>query len=407
MNKRAFVSLCVSIFTAMLGLGIISPLMALYATSLGATGFWLGVMYSGFSISRTIVLPVAGWLADNRSRKKLMIVGLVGYAVISLLYASVSQLYQLITVRMLHGVFSAMVIPIAQAYVGDLIPEGKEGTYMNFYTMVMFLGMGMGPLMGGFLSDIFDVNTVFYVMGGFAAVALTLLILTVPDMAAQVKRNHVKRASLWTMIRDNKMKAVSLYMATRGVYAQSIMAFLPLFAVNVIGLSRSIVGVLLSSYSLSGAVFGGMLGPVSDKVNKKVLMITGAAMAPVILFFLPQMKSAAGILLVLVPLAFMGGLGRAPAMAINVQSGRKFGRMGSTMGLINTAMATGNFIGPLVTGYIMDHYGIENVFYFGAIVGTVSIVFISYWLLQKDDVAVAVPVAVSQVIEEEPSHHRE
>ncbi|MFH1639537.1 MAG: MFS transporter [Chloroflexota bacterium] len=398
MNKKAYAALCLSIFTAMLGLGIISPLMALYATSLGATGFWLGVMYSGFSISRTVVLPVAGWLADNRSRKKLMIIGLGGYAVVSLLYASVGQLYQLITVRMLHGVFSAMVMPIAQAYVGDLIPEGKEGTYMNFYSMIMFLGMGMGPLMGGFLSDIFEVNTVFYVMGAFAATAILLLILTVPDIAPQHKRSHVKSAPMMTMIKDNRMKAVSLYMASRGIFRQSISAFLPIVAVNLLGLTRSTVGIIVSTYTLSEAVFGGILGPISDRMNKKVLMITGAAVAPILLFFLPQAKSASGLLFILVPLAFMGGLGRAPAMAFNVQSGRKFGRMGSAMGLVQTSMAIGHLIGPMATGYIMDTYGANNVFYFGAAVAGISVFLISYWLLKKDVVPVADPTVGGEAI---------
>jgi len=50
MNKKAFITLFAVVFTGMLGMGIISPLMPLYAESMGASGLWLGFMYSGFAL---------------------------------------------------------------------------------------------------------------------------------------------------------------------------------------------------------------------------------------------------------------------------------------------------------------------------------------------------------------------
>ncbi len=386
MNKKAFASICMAIFVAMLGLGVISPLMSLYASSMGATGFWLGMMFSGFSISRMIVLPIAGWLSDTRGRKGLMIIGLGGYTIISVLYAASSNIYQLVAVRFLHGVGSAMVIPIAQAYAGDLIPEGKEGRYMNLYSMVMFMGMAAGPLMGGFLSDIFEVNTVFYAMGAFAALALLLLVLTVPNMAPPSRQDKVQRTPFKTMLRDNRMKAISLFMASRCISMNSIIAFLPLFAVNTMGMSRSMVGTILSAFMFTEAISGGVFGPLADRFDKRKLMIIGCFLGPSLLFFMPSTKSALGILAVLLPIALMGGLGRAPAMAYNVQSGRRFGRMGSSMGLVQTAMAIGQFFGPMVSGQIMDNWGIGQVYYFAATVGVISSFFISYWLFKKEAV---------------------
>ncbi|MFH1639536.1 MAG: MFS transporter [Chloroflexota bacterium] len=386
MNKKAFVSLCLAIFTAMLGLGIISPLMGLYANSMpGANGFLLGFMYSGFSLTRTIVLPVAGWFSDMKGRKILMVIGLAGYALISLLYVAAGNIYQLILVRMLHGVCSSMVVPIAQAYVGELIPEGKEGTYMNIYSMIMFLGMGVGPLLGGTLSDIFEVNTVFYVMGGFAAAALVLLIVTVPNLAPQTKYSEMKSPSIRLMLKDNRMKVTSLFMASRGIMRQSINAFLPIFAVTMLGMSRSTIGAVLTAFMLCEAFSGGLAGPMSDRMNKKVLMMIGAVMAPLLVFMLPSRTGVVSILLVLIPLAIVGGVGRAPAMAYNVQAGRHFGRMGASMGLVNTAMAVGNFFGPMASGYIMDNWGVGQIYYFGGTVGIIAAVFIGYWLFKRED----------------------
>ncbi len=52
MNKRAFISLSVAIFVAMLGMSIISPLMATYAREMGASGLWLSASCTQVSLSR-------------------------------------------------------------------------------------------------------------------------------------------------------------------------------------------------------------------------------------------------------------------------------------------------------------------------------------------------------------------
>ncbi len=83
-------------------------------------------MYSGFALSRALIQPFTGWFSDHKERKTLMIVGLAIYTLVSIGYAIVVNIYQLTTVRFFHGFASAVVIPVAQAYVGDLTPKGRE-----------------------------------------------------------------------------------------------------------------------------------------------------------------------------------------------------------------------------------------------------------------------------------------
>lgn len=77
MIKRVFPILAISIFCCMLGSGIVVPLLPLYAESLGATGFWLGVIFAGFPISRALVTPFFGRLSDRSGRKPFISVGLL------------------------------------------------------------------------------------------------------------------------------------------------------------------------------------------------------------------------------------------------------------------------------------------------------------------------------------------
>jgi len=146
-TKRVFNVLFISVFTAMLGLGIVSPLMPIYAESLGATGIWLGVIFAGFSISRGIFMPIIGRISDRKGRKRFILSGLLIYTIVSVAYVHAGSVYTLTFIRIIHGFASAMVIPIAMAYVGEISPEGEEGKYMGTFTVSLFLGMGFGLLL--------------------------------------------------------------------------------------------------------------------------------------------------------------------------------------------------------------------------------------------------------------------
>jgi len=381
MNRKAFVTLFAVVFTAMLGMGIISPLMPLYAESMGASGLWLGLMYSGFALSRTIFMPIIGRLSDRRGRKIFIAMGLLAYTIISLSYAWASNMYALTSVRLLHGVASAMVIPIAHAYIGDLIPKGREGAYMNLFSMSMFLGMGAGPFLGGFLADTFYMHAGFYAMAGLTALALLLLLLLVPTVESSSERGkRTPSAPLRTIIRDNRVKAISLSLASRAFYRQGITAFLPILAVSTMGMSIASIGLVLSIFMLTGGFAQGLLGPLADRLNKKRLIIIGSITAPIFVFFIPNMPAGGMLLAMLLPTALLAAVARAAVMALNVELGNKYGGMGSVMGISRSVMSLGMVIGPLVFGYTLDHFGIGLVFQIGATVGILANLPVIYFL---------------------------
>jgi MFS family permease len=384
MNKRAFVSICIAIFVAMLGMGIISPLLTIYAQNMGASGIWLGIMYSGFSLSRALMQPVCGWLADKRGKKMLIVVGLSAYTLVSIAYSFATDMYQLTGVRLLHGLASALVIPVAQAYVGDLTPKGKEGTYMGLFSMSMQLGMAAGPIMGGSLFDIYStMSSVFYTMAALAAMGLLCLVLFVPEVQPVHIRSSVKSAPMGVMLRDDKIKAIGLYLAARGILRQSISAFLPLFVVETFHSSLSEGATFASVYIFVEAISQLFIGPIADRFNRKTLMIIGGTITSVLAFFLARMGTPLALLLVLIPIGIMGTVGRIPALAYNVELGKKYGRMGSSMGVTNAAQDMGHFIGPLITGWAIDTYGVGSVFNVGAIAGLLILPMMTYWLFTK------------------------
>ncbi len=374
-----------AIFVAMLGMGIVNPLLPVYANTMGATGMMLGFMSSGYALSRAITQPIYGWFSDKQSRKRLLIVGLSWYTIISVAYAFAPNIWWLIAVRLAHGLASAAVIPVAQAYVGDIVPRGKEGTYMGLFSMAQYLGMAAGPFMGGTLFDIYQsMAPVFYYMAALAGAGLLLLILFVPSFPPPVKKKGEKGTSMWTMLRDNKIKAVAIYLGTRGILRQSISSFLPLFALQTFGLSTGEAGSLVSVYILTEALSQTFVGPIADRFNRKALMIAGGLVTCVLGLFLNRMTSSFSMLLLLIPIALMATVGRVPALAYNVELGKRYGRMGSSMGITNAAQDFGHFIGPMITGWAIDNLGINTVFYTGSIAGLIALPLMAYWLFARE-----------------------
>ena len=375
MEKRVFKVLFLSTFAVMLGVGIIAPLMPIYAKHLGATGIWLGIIFSGFSLSRAIFTPIIGKLSDLRGRKIFISLGLLGYTFFSLSYAWVSLVYELALIRFLHGFTSSMVLPIAMAYIGEISPRGKEGVYMGTFNISLFLGMGAGPLIGGALTHYFNISSAFYALGGLSALALALVLFFLPESNLPARRNN-KSISFQKILENNLVKGIVIFRAINALGRGSIMAFLPLFAASV-GVGSLQVGLLISVNIFLTALLQKPLGRIADKYNRVGLVIMGSIIGSLALFLIPHTGNFVELLETSLIMGLGGAISIPSATALVVGLGRDYG-MGSVIGIFDTAMNLGLTGGPLIAGILMDLINLNSVFYFGGIAGIIGTI-LFYW----------------------------
>ena len=104
--------LSISMFCAMLGIGIIAPVLPLYAKKLGAGGVALGIIIGSFSFSRSGGMVISGELADRMNRKILLLFGLTFYAAASIAYLCLSWGCP---IRIGHGFGSPWLFPLPWA----------------------------------------------------------------------------------------------------------------------------------------------------------------------------------------------------------------------------------------------------------------------------------------------------
>lgn len=381
-GRAAFVSLYIAVAVAMVGLGIIAPILPLYAERFAANRFSLGIVFAAFSISRSILGPFVGRLSDWIGRRRILLLGLGGFAVLSALYIATDSLWQMGVVRFLQGAASVMVTPIAQAYVGDHTPKGKEGWMMNLFYSAMFVGMAVGPLLGGWIGEVWSYSTAFAAMGILSVVALILVAATVPtDRRARSARPEEKPAivPLRQVLSHDAVKAIGAYFVTRGFWRQGFTAFYPLFAVSLAGFGEASVGLVLFAYMLAGGILQIPFGWLADRLPRVPMILAGSLGAPALLFAVPFARSLTGILLLSFGMGAMSALSRASVLAIRTELGRTHG-MGTVAGLQSSAIAVGRMIGPLASGLVADLAGVAAVFPLGGGIGLLGTGLVWLWL---------------------------
>ncbi len=373
------------VFTAMLGLGIISPILPIYAQSLGATLTQVGLLSSGWSISRLVFTAPIGRLSDRKGRKRIVVAGLLVYAVVSLLYSIAWNFTSLLTIRLLHGLGSAMSMPVAMAYAAELAPVGQEGRYMGSITLAMFSGMGLGPLIGGFFSDAFTLSTPFYLMGGITATSLALTVFLLPDDRQRKTRATTVRPSFRKVLSNRLLRASFVYRTVAALGRGSIMGFLSIYMGLPIedgglGLSLSATGFVLSTGQFSSALLQSPFGVLADRYNKIRLILLGGVIGTLGMALLPFASNFWTVLAAQIVFTAGSGLGIPALTAIATIEGREMG-LGTTMSVLDSAMSLGMVAGPLISGVLGDLLGLRQVFFVGSVIilaGTAS-----FYALQK------------------------
>ena len=385
MPRNILFTLLASIFITLLGIGIIAPLMPIYATRLGASGIGLGLMVAGFSVSRGVLQPFVGGLSDRHGRKRFLVVGLLIYALAGVTYTLAASVEHLVLIRVFHGVGSAMVIPIAMAYIGDLAPVGEEGRYMGMLNIALFSGIGGGPVIGGLFLDTLGMNSAFYAMAGFSGLSMLLVGTFLPPRSAESERSMSPRilSVLGEMARDARIMGVLLSRMATMLILVPTMAFLPILMTRFMDATGIEIGVVVASRTLVNAALQHPFGRAVDRYNKLVLLLVGSLAVSGAIFVVPLVDRLSA----LIGLFVLMGMGEAvvwPTLgALAVEGGRLYGQ-GAVMGVFNMAMSAGVLLGSIGSGAAMDYFGLQYAFYITAAFLVVA-TGVAIFLIRKND----------------------
>ena len=177
---RILLVLMLSVFTVSMGYGVILPLLPyLMERLLGAAGNVAqvsratGLLTGLYTLSLFLFAPLWGRLSDHYGRRRILLIGLLGFAATMLTFAFIENVPAVYAERFLSGLFAAAVTPVALAAIGDL--AGSEQIRARRLTFVSLAGIGgflLGPMLGVLMANAFA--TVFRSVGAVGSLALPL-----------------------------------------------------------------------------------------------------------------------------------------------------------------------------------------------------------------------------------------
>ena len=173
MITRKILVLFALAFLATLGYGIMIPTLSVHAHDLGASHSAIGVIVSAFAAAQLLTQIPMGRLSDRIGRMYMVVFGFGLMAFAATLYHFATNATQFIVLQALAGVGAGCLWPSLMAMITENVDPAERGRLMGAFNTVFFLGVGMGPLIGGLIASqlgrtaVFNAWTLVALLGGF------------------------------------------------------------------------------------------------------------------------------------------------------------------------------------------------------------------------------------------------
>ncbi|WP_204122551.1 MFS transporter [Lacticaseibacillus mingshuiensis] len=286
-------------FVAGIAFSEITPFMSLYVGQLGdftkaEVSFYSGIVYAATFFVTAIVSPMWGALADRKGRKIMLIRASMGMAAAMFLMGLVTNIWQLIALRALQGVFSGF-ISNAQALIASQTPREHAGKALGTLVTGSTSGMLMGPILGGILAQFFSIRDTFFITAALLFIAgilsATLVkeqFVPVPPRPKDTGGNTLQR--LLGQFANPKL-IIILLISTMIVQLgnTSISPIISLYVKELMhnaGPVALIAGIIAALPGISNILTAPRLGAYGDKHGSGKILVAGYLFA--VLVYLPQ-----------------------------------------------------------------------------------------------------------------------
>lgn len=173
-TKDVILVLAASFFFLMSSM-LINPIIAGFASDIGATSIFAGIVAGAMNLTSLVLRPLAGNLTDRISKYHLTIVGGVLILIASLGYGLTDNVTLILLCRIVNGVGYTLCSVCMATWMASLLPPDRIGSGMGIYGLANALGMAVGPAVSVFLYQNFNYQSVFWL----AAIFSLLLLVTI------------------------------------------------------------------------------------------------------------------------------------------------------------------------------------------------------------------------------------
>ena len=356
----SIVSFCVA-----LGFGIVGPAIPIFANEFGVSAFWASAVISVFALMRLVGALPAGWAVDRVGERVVLASGLVIVALSSAVAGLSTTYTQLLVLRGIGGLGSAMFTVSSLALLLRLVGPEQRGRAANAFQSGFLIGAVVSPAIGGLVLGI-SIRLPFFLYAATLSVAAVVVIVMLAKTELQARIVKVDGAAptsgtSWSLLVQalrNRSYATALAVNLGNGFASFGLrsAIIPLFVVNDLLLNKAWAGWGAFASALVQFPFLVRAGRLSDTRGRRPALMIGTGVT--CLGFL-----ALGITgswwAYLVAMGILGAgasyLGAGPSAVVgDVTGGRREGPVVATFQMMSDV---GAVTGPLVAGLIVDRTG--------------------------------------------------
>ena len=149
-------------FLAILNIQVVGASLADIQGAIGAGADDGGWVTTSYLIAEIIVIPLSGWLARVFSMRTYLLTNTVLFLVLTAACALTRTLGQMIVVRALQGLAGGVLIPLAFTIIMTRLPRSKHPMALAVYSIAVIFAPSIGPALGGYFSDNFGWQSIFF-----------------------------------------------------------------------------------------------------------------------------------------------------------------------------------------------------------------------------------------------------
>lgn len=368
MKKNIFILISLA-FTGAVAIALIRPVIPIFTRRMGATGFEVGALVSGFMLARAVTAYISGRFSDRIGKRKFFLpIGFFAYFITCIFLFLSRGYFDVLILSIIQGGFSGAIWPIAQVMTIENSKTSFKTRALSFYFASGNAGMSIGNALLGiaiifimflFKTDenyamriVFLLSAAIYIIGFFLSFTVT--------ESKKVGEKFEKKRLRKPIKYKNRFISVIILGFLIGIIMGLIRSIIVLYLNERFLISTKNIAFILMAMNISALFAMLFFSYISDKkgIIKGLLIVS--ILTGVSALLIPFINSTLFIIIALVIL----GTGSRSFTPISRSSISEFGggSLGQDIGLINTVSSLGAVVGPLIGGFFYDLF--PKPFYF-------------------------------------------
>jgi len=352
----------------MLGMFMVLPVLATYGMDLaGASPALIGLAIGAYGLTQAVLQIPFGIISDRIGRRPVIYMGLIVFALGSVLAAQSTSIWGVIAGRVLQG--AGAISAAVMALLSDLTREQHRTKAMAMIGMTIGVSFAVAMVVGPILTSAFGLSGLFLATGAMALVGIVIVAFVVPKstVTLQHRESGLARQALGATLRHPDLLRLDLGIFALHAMLMSSFVALPLALVEKAGLPKEqhwwvyLTALLISFFAMIPFIIYGE----KKRQMKRILLGAVAVLMLTELFFWEFGDTLRALVIGTVVFFTAFNLLEAslPSLISKVSPA---GGKGTAMGIYSTSQFLGSAAGGILGGWLFQHGGLDVVFLGGA-----------------------------------------